>query len=104
MGPLFTLLFLIQVDFAHELPQFALPIQLVVRNALAPLLHAQSPKDPLLSGMMRFADVSASQVVFVYGEDLWLVPRSGGFLAPLASPPGEELMPRSVRWGKRSPS
>jgi tricorn protease len=44
--------------------------------------------------MMRFPDVSATHIVFVYGEDLWLVPREGGTATPLASPPGEELLPR----------
>ncbi|HMP77899.1 MAG TPA: S41 family peptidase [Pirellulaceae bacterium] len=38
--------------------------------------------------------MSATHIVFVYGEDLWLVPRSGGMAIPLASPPGEESLPR----------
>ncbi|MFK7766007.1 MAG: S41 family peptidase [Mariniblastus sp.] len=45
-------------------------------------------------GMMRNADVSATNIVFVYGDDLWIVDRDGGMARPLASPPGEELQPR----------
>jgi tricorn protease len=44
--------------------------------------------------MMRFPDVSGEKIVFVYGEDLWLVPREGGVAQPLASPAGEESLPR----------
>jgi len=46
------------------------------------------------AGMLRYADVSATHVVFVYANDLWLVPREGGLAVPLASPPGEEAFPR----------
>ncbi|MEK6799439.1 MAG: PDZ domain-containing protein [Planctomycetota bacterium] len=46
------------------------------------------------AGMLRFPDVSGTHVVFVYGNDLWLVPREGGLATPLASPPGQEAFPR----------
>ncbi len=46
------------------------------------------------AGMMRFPDVSAEHIVFVYADDLWLVPRTGGVATPLASPPGPESLPR----------
>lgn len=52
------------------------------------------------AGMMRFPDVSADQIVFVYGEDLWTVPRAGGMASPLASPLGEESLPRFSPDGK----
>ena len=45
-------------------------------------------------GMLRSPDVSASHIVFVYANDLWIVPREGGTAVPLASPPGEESFPR----------
>ncbi len=45
-------------------------------------------------GMMRFPDVSATQIAFVYGDDIWTVSREGGEAAPLASPPGGEAFPR----------
>jgi len=45
-------------------------------------------------GMMRFPDVSSTHVVFVYADDIWVVPRAGGVASPLASPPGGEAFPR----------
>ena len=51
-------------------------------------------------GMMRFADVSATHVVFSYANDLWLAPRAGGTAVPLASPPGLETFPRFSPDGK----
>lgn len=46
------------------------------------------------AGMLRFPDVSADSIVFVYADDLWLVPRAGGTAIPLASPAGLESFPR----------
>ncbi|MEM7312112.1 MAG: PDZ domain-containing protein, partial [Planctomycetota bacterium] len=45
-------------------------------------------------GMMRFPDVSAKHIVFVYADDLWIVDRNGGVASPLASPQGRERVPR----------
>ncbi len=50
--------------------------------------------------MLRYPDVSASEVVFVYADDLWLVPREGGVARPLASPAGLETLPRFSADGK----
>jgi len=44
--------------------------------------------------MLRFPDVSATHIVFLYATDLWLVPREGGLASPLAGPPGLESFPR----------
>ncbi len=44
--------------------------------------------------MLRYPDVSATQIVFSYANDLWLVSREGGQAVPLASPAGQELFPR----------
>ena len=46
------------------------------------------------AGMLRFPDVSETQIVFSYANDLWLVPRAGGLASPQASPAGLELFPR----------
>ena len=46
------------------------------------------------AGMLRFPDVSKTDIVFVYANDLWVVPREGGEAKPLASPPGSEQFPR----------
>ncbi len=45
-------------------------------------------------GMIRYPDVSDSEIVFVYANDLWVVPREGGAATPLASPPGLEEFPK----------
>jgi tricorn protease len=44
--------------------------------------------------MLRFPDVSATQIVFVYAGDIWVVPKSGGHAQRLSSPKGEETFPR----------
>src|SRR5262245_33765056 len=51
-------------------------------------------------GMLRYPDVSATSIVFVYADDLWVVPREGGVASPLASPPGLEILPRFSADGK----
>lgn len=52
------------------------------------------------AGMLRYPDVSATHIVFVYANDLWVVPREGGMASPLASPPGQEMFPRFSPDGK----
>ncbi len=51
-------------------------------------------------GMLQTPDVSSTQIVFSYANDLWVVPREGGLAIPLASPPGRETMPRFSPDGK----
>jgi tricorn protease len=55
---------------------------------------------PPSAGMLRYPDVSASQIVFLYANDLWVVSRDGGVASPLASPAGAELFPRFSADGK----
>ncbi len=52
------------------------------------------------AGMLRYPDVSQTHIVFMYANDLWLVPREGGTATPLAAPSGEELFPRFSPDGK----
>ncbi len=52
------------------------------------------------AGMLRYPDVSREKIVFVYANDLWVVPREGGTAIPLASPPGQEMFPRFSPDGK----
>lgn len=59
-----------------------------------------SAQDVVNSGMMRFPDVSGDRIVFVFGDDLWTVPRTGGVASPLAAPAGEESLPRFSPDGK----
>jgi tricorn protease len=44
--------------------------------------------------MLRYPDVSATQITFVYAGDIWVMPRSGGMATRLSSPLGEESFPR----------
>ena len=46
------------------------------------------------AGMMRYPDVSQTEIVFVYANDLWVVSRDGGQARPLASPAGAEMFPK----------
>ncbi|MGH9380145.1 MAG: S41 family peptidase [Thermoanaerobaculia bacterium] len=59
----------------------------------APRVFAQETVRPH-AGMLRFPDISATHIVFLYADDLWLVPREGGVAEPLASPPGQETRPK----------
>lgn len=52
------------------------------------------------AGMMRYPDVSTTQIVFEYANELWVAPREGGQASPLASPPGSEQFPRFSADGK----
>lgn len=55
---------------------------------------AQANNAPANPGMFRYPDVSKSEIVFVYANDLWVVARTGGTARPLASPPGQETFPK----------
>src|SRR5437762_659579 len=52
------------------------------------------------AGMLRYPDVSKTQIVFSYANDLWVAPHEGGMALPLASPPGPELLPKFSPDGK----
>ncbi|HYE01975.1 MAG TPA: hypothetical protein VD963_01940, partial [Phycisphaerales bacterium] len=69
----------------------SLPALLVLAAAAASPARADVEPHP---AMLRYPDVSASHIVFVYANDLWMVPREGGTATPLASPPGPEQFPR----------
>src|SRR3989454_258029 len=44
--------------------------------------------------ILRYPDVSATQIAFVYAGDIWVAPKSGGEALRLSSPRGEETFPR----------
>lgn len=70
-----------------------LPACLVALACLLGGLVAQAEVTPH-PGMLRFPDISATHIAFVYANDIWTVPREGGVASPLASPPGAETFPR----------
>ena len=51
--------------------------------------------------LFRTPDVSESQIVFVYGGDLWIVSKEGGIASKLSSPSGSEGFPRFSPDGSR---
>ena len=46
------------------------------------------------AGLFRYPDVSATQIVFSYANDIWILPKEGGSAQKLSSPPGAEIFPK----------
>ncbi len=46
------------------------------------------------AGLFRYPDVSKTQIVFSYANDLWLVSKEGGNAFKISSPPGVETFPK----------
>jgi len=46
------------------------------------------------AGLFRYPDVSSSQIVFTYANDLWVMPKDGGTAIKLSSPAGVETFPK----------
>lgn len=44
--------------------------------------------------LMQHPDVSDSQIAFIYSDDVWIAPKSGGTANRLSSPEGDESYPR----------
>jgi tricorn protease len=63
----------------------------------AGMVEAQVAPNP---GMMRWPAVSRDSICFVYANDIWIAPKTGGMARPLASPPGQEQYPRFSHDGK----
>lgn len=63
------------------------------------LLQAQDKTSPDAL-MLRFPDVSANEITFVYGENLWIVPIKGGLARQLTTSVGMELFPKFSPNGK----
>jgi len=77
---------------------FVLPMAVFLLSAFVPAA-VQADVEPH-AGMLRYPDISETNIVFLYANDLWLVSREGGMAEPLASPPGEEAFPRFSPDGK----
>lgn len=52
------------------------------------------------AAMLRYPDVGPDEIVFVFANNLWTVPKTGGVAKPLTSAAGAELMPRFSPDGK----
>ncbi|HEY2804848.1 MAG TPA: PDZ domain-containing protein [Gemmatimonadales bacterium] len=66
-------------------------VALVAAAVVVPIASAAAQVN---ARMLRYPDVSATQIVFVYAGDIWLVPKTGGAASRLSSPAGEETFPR----------
>ena len=60
--------------------------------AVVCIVTAASAVEPH-AGMMRYPDVSETQIVFRYANDIWLAPREGGAATRLTSIEGYETFP-----------
>ncbi len=68
----------------------------------APTAEGASVPDAKTPGsLFRYPDISKDSVVFVYANDLWIAPKTGGQARPLASPPGAEGLPHFSPDGKQ---
>jgi len=76
---------LLAVGLIPVLPDFSRPTQAQTNPPSACGIDAR---------MMRYPDVSATQIAFVYAGDIWVAPKSGGPALRLSSPKGEESFPR----------
>lgn len=52
------------------------------------------------AGLFRYPDVSQTQIVFTYANDLWVMPKEGGTALKLSSPAGVEVYPKFSPDGK----
>lgn len=66
----------------------------ILAGAAATALAADPAGRSPDAAMLQFPDVSATDIVFVYANDLWLVSRDGGVARPVASPVGRETFPK----------
>ena len=58
------------------------------------LVLATSAQAEIDARLMRYPDVSATQVAFTYAGDIWVVPKTGGLANRLSTPKGEESFAR----------
>jgi tricorn protease len=61
---------------------------------------AQASFGQINAKLMRYMDVSDSQITFVYGGDIWIMPIGGGMAVQVTHSPGEESWPRFSPDGK----
>jgi len=55
---------------------------------------AAEPVGTAATRLLRFPALSKDSIAFVYGGDIWTVPRAGGTARQLTSDPGLEILPR----------
>ncbi len=68
--------------------------------SLLAIISSQSLLSQIDARLFRYPDVSATQICFVYGGDIWVAPKTGGTATRLTSSTGEESFPRFSPDGK----
>ncbi|HVU57370.1 MAG TPA: PDZ domain-containing protein [Puia sp.] len=66
----------------------------IILSFIALTSVALSSSAQINAALMRYPDVSATQIVFTYANDLWVVPKEGGKAQHLSSPAGVEIFPK----------
>ncbi|MCK5488423.1 MAG: PD40 domain-containing protein, partial [Gemmatimonadetes bacterium] len=74
---------------------------LAVSLSVGGMASAQPLEAQVNARMLRYPDVSATHIAFVYAGDIWIVPKAGGTAQKLSSPKGEESFPRFSPDGSR---
>ena len=64
------------------------------------MLFMMSLSAQISGKLMQHPDVSDTHITFTYGDDVWIVSKSGGLANRLSSPPGAEGFPRFSPNGK----
>ena len=64
------------------------------------ILFAIHNQAQISAKLMRYVDVSDTQITFVYGGDIWLAPKEGGNAVQLTHSQGEESYPKFSPDGK----
>jgi tricorn protease len=72
-----------------------IPVLLFFFSLCNSIAHGQ-----INASLFRYPDISATQVTFVYGGDIWIVSKEGGVANKLTSSLGEESYPRFSPDGK----
>jgi len=67
---------------------------------LMALMAVQLSFSQVSAKLMRYADVSDARIAFVYGGDIWILPKDGGAAHQLTHSLGEESWPRFSPDGK----
>ncbi len=79
-------------------PLFTFVLSFLPFCLLALLPYQGSAQIP--AKLMKYMDVSDTQITFVYGGDIWVMPKSGGTASQITRSPGEESWPRYSPDGK----
>jgi tricorn protease len=64
------------------------------------LLILQNAVAQISAKLMRYTDVSETQITFVYGGDIWIAAKTGGTALQITNSPGEESWPKFSPDGK----